>query len=523
MNPYTSWAIVLALIGLSTWYYTGCPNVIANFIPSDPRPLQDESRSSTKARKKSKVKKDTSSDDNKMHGEAAVKELSRRPLTDATNKRTHVNVQPVTDPKSIPRSQTPTAKKDEPDMDDNNKAFADRMSKVRVGTSFKASEKAGQVKRDVRVQKETSNNNLSASPVTSTGPSSSTGGDADDDLSPATSPALGASKEKITQSGDISDMLENGPAGPSVLRLTGEVDVKPKKKPTDIPFQAAETKKQRQVRLKRERQKQEIAEAEKQRKALMEQQLRGARQAGGTSNQTKANSFNATSNPWSQPSVSKKTDQHVKNDVQSVAPLLDTFDASNQKAPVKESEQIPVLPAAEIEKEPVASAGSSKNGDNNAQNVQNNLKPVPAAGVTGAGSGIAPVKRDASPNKKQLQTTYSGDHATSSEGKLSWADDFPSEEEQLRRLQDTNEDDAWNTVTSRKDKKKLAKAREVDDFSSLNTGGFENLEANVHKPNGIKAPKAAPTGANISNRGNGFASLEIPTSGNGFHDSEWEA
>ncbi|KAL9615901.1 MAG: hypothetical protein Q9160_009161 [Pyrenula sp. 1 TL-2023] len=523
MNPYASWAIVLALIGVSTWYYKGRPNVIAKLIPSDPKPVQDESRSSTKARKKPKVKKETSSDDNKMNGEASVKDSSRRSLAEATNKRKDVNVQPVTDSKSIPKNQPPTAKKDEPDGDDNNKAFADRMSKVRVGTSLKAPEKAAQATRDVRAQKEAPSHNLSASPVTSTGPSSSTGGDADDDMSPATSPALGASKENPAQSGDISDMLENGPAGPSVLRLTGDVDVKPKKKPTDTPFQAAETKKQRQARLKRERQKQEIAEAEKQRKALMEQQLRGARQAVGTSNQTKANSFNATSNPWSQGSTLKKADQHVENNAQRVALLLDTFDAVDQKAPVKQSEQISQPEAAEVEKQSVALAGSRQNGENNVQTVQNNLRPVPAAGAAGARTGITPLKRDISPNKKPLQTANSGDHTASSEGKLSWADDFPSEEEQMRILQDTNEDDAWNTVTSRKDKKKLAKGREVDEYSSVNTGGFETLGAHSQKSNGIKAPKAATTGAKVSNRGNGFASLEIPTSGNGFHDSEWEA
>src|SRR5206468_1295142 len=102
----------------------------------------------------------------------------------------------------------------------------------------------------------------------STGASSTTGADADDDLSPAGSPASGAASLAAAKSVDISDMLEEPRAAPGVLRLTDPKGTMGKQKSKQAPrtFEVAETKKQRQNRLKREAQKAVNEESEKERR-----------------------------------------------------------------------------------------------------------------------------------------------------------------------------------------------------------------------------------------------------------------
>ncbi len=107
-------------------------------------------------------------------------------------------------------------------------------------------------------------------------PSSTAGVDADDDQSPTLSPQVTAA-----DAGDVSDMLEPAPAGPSILRIvdTDKVKQAPPKKAKEA--EVAETKKQRQNRKKREAEKELREEAEKERKKMEEAQRRTARIARG--------------------------------------------------------------------------------------------------------------------------------------------------------------------------------------------------------------------------------------------------
>ncbi|KAF2120876.1 hypothetical protein BDV96DRAFT_595281 [Lophiotrema nucula] len=156
--------------------------------------------------------------------------------------------------------------------------------------------------------------------------SSTTGADADDDLSPAVSPALGATTVAKAPSGrDVSDMLESSAPAPSVLRLTPtEKSVKASKPQPQRSESAQETKKQRQNREKKEREKIQRAEDEKQRKTLEEKQRRTARISRGEPAKNGIPVPQApTSNPWLGNRSSNGTSAPA---VQSSGQLLDTFD-----------------------------------------------------------------------------------------------------------------------------------------------------------------------------------------------------
>ncbi len=151
--------------------------------------------------------------------------------------------------------------------------------------------------------------------------SSTTGADADDDLSPATSPQMGSAQ--AATSGDVSDMLEAPTKGPSALRLTGVEEPKRQIRPQKV-FQEAETKKQRQNRRKKEEQKAAREEAERERRVLLEKQLRSSREAEGRPAKNGLASAPAA-NAWSKSSMNNVNSSMAPSPVPNGS-LLDTFD-----------------------------------------------------------------------------------------------------------------------------------------------------------------------------------------------------
>ena len=153
--------------------------------------------------------------------------------------------------------------------------------------------------------------------------SSSTGGDADDDLSPAVSPSLDAFSAQGAPSGkSVTDMLEAPASGPSVLKLTESAEpTRSRAKQQTHVTTEQETKKQRQNRKKAEEKKAQREADEMQRRALEEKQRRAAREARGEPAKNGLGISSApTSNAW-------KASNHV-----AAAPipgingqLLDTF------------------------------------------------------------------------------------------------------------------------------------------------------------------------------------------------------
>ncbi|KAI9713822.1 MAG: hypothetical protein M1820_000552 [Bogoriella megaspora] len=190
---------------------------------------------------------------------------------------------------------------------------------------------------------------------------------------------------------DISDMLEAPAPGPSTLRFTESDQFKvPKTQRQPSPMKPQETKKQRQNRKKTEAKKAEREEAEKERRVLEEKQRRLARESRG---------------------------EPAKNGITPAnAPATSAWESGAISSPV---------PAAEPSAAPKA---------------EDQLLDTFEQDTTGS-------------------TTSSNDRAASPDSKTTAGTDWnggniPSEEEQIRMLQE-NDDATWNTVpTGKKNKKK---------------------------------------------------------------------
>lgn len=143
-----------------------------------------------------------------------------------------------------------------------------------------------------------------------------TGAEADDDFS--SSPAL--------NSGDVSDMLEPTPSGPSSIRLTAPLNPQKQRAPKQAKEEIVESKKARQNRKKVEERRIQREAEEKERKALEERQRRTAREAR---NEPAKNGIPVArapaSNSWNAaPATSGAAVNGASN-----GPLLDTFDAES--------------------------------------------------------------------------------------------------------------------------------------------------------------------------------------------------
>ncbi|PGH05383.1 hypothetical protein AJ80_08351 [Polytolypa hystricis UAMH7299] len=352
MNPYLSWAIVLLVAGGLGWYYKNAssPRARAPLV----KPVIEKVESpvvNKKAKRKFRKSPDASSG-------------SGTP-TPVLKVETETRGRPET---------VKTAAKEEVD----NKEFARQFSKVKEGTSLVAPQKGPSKKEQRAAVKHTPTSfEGSSGEVVSTRASSTTGADADDDLSPVESPLV----NPITGvSGDISDMLEAPAPRASVLRVTGTANQQAPKKKSDS-FKPVETKKQRQQKIKNENRKLMVEEAEKQRRALLEKQLHTARES---ERREAAKSKPAGPNPWAAKPAAAASGEAPKAPAPA-ASLLDTFE------PVTKPE----------EQKPKASA------------------PRPAR-IPSQGS---------------------------------WTDDLPSEEEQMRIL-GVSSDNEWTTVPSKKKEKK---------------------------------------------------------------------
>lgn len=274
------------------------------------------------------------------------------------------------------------------DDHENNQEFARQFQNAKSGTISSPRPQGASRQKSVKQSqaKDTSNlNNTNGAETSSNDVSSTAGVDGDDDLSAANSPALGATKMKALRSGDVSDMLEPPPPGPSVLRITEPVtSSQPKKgqKPTQSS-EPVETKKQRQNRKKAEAKKEMREEQEKERRILLEKQRRIAREAEGRPAKDGCSFMAAkvpTSSAWTAPtSIINGQATSTTKDVE----LLDTYEPTTNG----------------VSKLPPSNAGA----------------------------------------------------ASEEETGNEWDKTIPSEEEQMRLLE---EEMAWNTVTSKKGKKK---------------------------------------------------------------------
>lgn len=462
MYPILSWGLVLLLGSVAVYVYK--PELLKKALPANSLPTQTSTTAPKQANKKQKAKKPK-----------GVQEV----LEEVTNKVVQSGSDEARSKKkrkiSAPVGSTVTAttsqgeSKDLPrdtsnDIDD--KAFAQQLAKAQAGTKLQsASQQKGAApsRAAASLQPKKSEDILSTAELSST-----TGQDADDDLSSVESPQQRAASGK-----DISDMLEAPAAAPKTLRLTNVNDESKKAKQPAKQFEAVQSKKKRNEAARREEQKRLREESDRIHEQKKQEQLRRARMAEGTSNQTKANAFTSTSNAW------QNKAQNSSESKVTTAPLLDTFEPSNSSS---------VAPSG------VQTASMSNKVPTN--NVTS-LKAEVGADVAGA-------------------LAASGREQGGSNG---WADQM-SEEEQLRKLRDQEQDDAWESVTSKKTKKK--NKIETDTSSEASFSVSQPAPVKVEKP-AAKAPAPKTNGvAQHKEATNRFEMIQ-PVNLGGLQDDEWGA
>ena len=387
----------------------------------------------------------------------------------------------------------------------SNKEFAKQFTQARSGAPIALasgepgpSKKNRHADKNILPAKRKADNNLNTS-NTLTDTSSTTGADGDDDLSPVGTPPPGATWNKVTKAGDVSDMLETPTSAPAILRLTDPKgtmnEVQPK--PAAKPFEAAETKKQRQARQKRDAAKAANEEAEKERRKLMEKQIRGARMAEGTSAQSKTASFKPPAeNAW----FANNRGQEQAKIRQPSVPYVEELDV-REPAVVPETQgngAVSVKPLADVTNHP------SQHESVNHMKRALGIGQTEALGASSRENGATGVSR-----MNDATNVGAAEPASSEQSRTtSWADDVMSEEEQMRMLQD--QEDPWKTVSSKKDRKKGAKVGESK-VSTTSEASVEpsRMNGSVQRPNTNDALKRIES----SNR---YAAVEQD-------DTTWEA
>ncbi|KUJ20278.1 uncharacterized protein LY89DRAFT_682035 [Mollisia scopiformis] len=310
------WVVVVAVAGSFYW--------VNNQRKNKNRRAVDTKQSG----KAIEIKKDPKSKKRKDTGQSSGDQKTPK-------KSSKVQAKPTEEDVAVTTAR-PSADTDGTDVD--NREFARAMANAKTGTitapKSQTSNKPKSVKQS-RAQDKPVVESTSA-------PSSTTGGDADDDQSPINSPEFSASDSTAPiASGDVSDMLEKPGDAPSVLKITAPTNpssakqVKPK-----ASFEPAETKKQRQNRKKAEEKKAAREAEEKERQVLLEKQRRTAREAEGRAAKD-GTAFMAAQAP----SKSAWTAPPEVNGSKEAAPakpveLLDTYEPTKGKVSTKPAEAV---------------------------------------------------------------------------------------------------------------------------------------------------------------------------------------
>ncbi|EXJ85995.1 hypothetical protein A1O1_06364 [Capronia coronata CBS 617.96] len=378
----------------------------------------------------------------------------------------------------------------------SNKEFAQQLAKAQAGTKLESSKSQGSSKKERRAARKTSQGNHPNKGVSglSTEDSSTTGRDADDDLSPVGSPSTGpVSTAPTSRAGDVSDMLEAPAPKPTTLRLTDVKETTTKSAPKTTPkaFEPVLSKKQRQRQAKAAEQKALREEADRVHEAKKQQQLRTARLAEGTSNQTKANSFTAKQNPWQtgKPSPQKSVQEPPKTEA---VPLLDTFDTG--ATPAVKSD----VPNGAVSAKPLPTIISPVTDMDNAN-----------ANAVRQEVGEKETNALAASSRERLARPAL--HA-----QASWADEV-NEEEQDKWATELAGEEKWEPVTTKKGKKKVKKDNDTSSEASSSIVRPVTMP-NKSVTNGTKENGVKPRIENV----NRFQSIE-PVMDPSFKDAEWEA
>lgn len=364
MDPWKSWGVV-AVVGVGAyWYYSNQQKNKTARPTVTTEPAQTVRR---KVEAKNKRKKDGTAGASDPAASDAVPVSVPSSSGEQAKNRKGGNKRVVSSGKS---SAVDVTSKDVPLMDGgagddeiDNKEFARQLTSVKAGTSLTNTSKAVKPPKTVKQSRLNGVEHGAPHPAVSdtkdsSGDSSTTGADADDDTSATSSPEFGATRRGET---GVSDLLEAPAPGPSVLRLTESTKPQRSRTPKQSKAtEAQETKKQRQRKVKKEAEKAAQEHAEKERRVLLEKQLRTAREARG---EPAKNGVPVPappkSNAWAKPANDKETSSAQMGEAsRSNIPLLDTFDRAPEL--VNGTEQ-----HAEMKRDPESSVSDSKLSDVN--------------------------------------------------------------------------------------------------------------------------------------------------------------
>lgn len=318
MEPWQSWAIVLVGGVVAYYYYIHQQKPKANrtrtaSVSSDsaiPQPKPARRREEPKAKSKNDAPVATSVEVPQVKVQAGNESVSTSG-PELGKKRKAGKKQPL----AAPVKPTLPAKRQEVDEaaqeDDSDKAWAQQLASLKKGTTLAPPAQSNSRSKTVK---------QSATTLNPTFSSSASSNAADDDLTPAMSPSLRA--------GDVSDMLEPTPTGPSVLRLTESSKPTQQRQPRQQnAFQVQETKKQRQNRQKVEDRRLEREAEERERQVLLEKQRRTAREARG---EPAKNGIPVSKPPavsaWAAEAAARVLAAPAVESSGGNAPLFDTFD-----------------------------------------------------------------------------------------------------------------------------------------------------------------------------------------------------
>ena len=290
MEAWQSWGIFAAVVAGSGYYYytsSGQKKRGRGWKPFTPK--QALRRDSSKSRRDSRDRRrkeqgvsghDRPNDDQDVNAGSSAQASGNESAQKRKGKKP---AQPSKLAESSAVDAPGRLDQDEPDNAEDLE-FAKQLQDKMTGTSLKKPE--GVQNKKARKQAKRAEAELGAQdippsqalPQQNSTASSTTGADADDDMSSSTSLDLGPT----TSGADVSDMLEPALKGPSVLRITEATNAQSQNKPKpQKPHQEPETKKQRQNRKKKEEEKALREQVEKDRQAALENQRRTAREARG--------------------------------------------------------------------------------------------------------------------------------------------------------------------------------------------------------------------------------------------------
>ncbi|KAL8759632.1 MAG: hypothetical protein Q9184_003557 [Pyrenodesmia sp. 2 TL-2023] len=366
LEPWQSWAIVAVGATGAYFYYSRTGNkrrgrgrtpIIPNLTKRRNSPRRGSSADAGSVGSGVRSKTRSEKGENRVDtGAAQVASSSIPPSSNGkTKKRKGGKPEPAQVAQSSAVDVPPVTAADDGEDEMDNREFAKQMSGLKTGSSTAKKDISRSQTKKQGKQAELPLNSFNALASNTNGASnpnmkdfsnasSTTGADADDDLSPVASPSFGAQHQTAT-SGDISDMLEAPSKGPSVLRLTEVEEPKRQSRPQKIA-QETETKKQRQNRRKNEEKKLARDQTEKERRVLLEKQLRVAREAEGRPAKNGV-AAPVASNAWSKPSASITAPQQASSPMPN-GQLLDTFDESATVVPNGRSHDSQNMPASDI-------------------------------------------------------------------------------------------------------------------------------------------------------------------------------